>query len=80
MQEDYDLIVANFANGDVIGHTANNQAKLDCAALVDRHLGEVVQAALPPTRSCLITADHGNLETMTGPDGDAACGAYGQPG
>ena len=70
LQEDYDLIVANFANGDVVGHTANNQAKLDCAALVDRHLGDVVQAALAADTVVLITADHGNLETMTGPDGE----------
>ena len=42
----YDLIVTNFANGDVIGHTANTQAKIKCAAVVDLHLGEVVDEAV----------------------------------
>jgi 2,3-bisphosphoglycerate-independent phosphoglycerate mutase len=69
LRDGCDLIVTNFANGDVIGHTANNQAKLACATLVDTHLGEVVRAALAADTVVLITADHGNLETMTGTDG-----------
>jgi 2,3-bisphosphoglycerate-independent phosphoglycerate mutase len=69
IEEKYDLIVANFANGDVIGHTANNEAKVRCAALVDRWLGQVVEAARRAGYVTLITADHGNLEEMIGPDG-----------
>jgi 2,3-bisphosphoglycerate-independent phosphoglycerate mutase len=65
----YDLIVTNFANGDVIGHTANNDAKIQCASLVDRRLGQVVEAARKAGYVTLITADHGNLEEMTNPDG-----------
>ncbi|MBE3039157.1 MAG: phosphoglycerate mutase (2,3-diphosphoglycerate-independent), partial [Chloroflexi bacterium] len=57
-----DLIVTNFANGDVIGHTANREAKIQCASLVDRRLGQVVDAALAADYVTLITADHGNLE------------------
>jgi 2,3-bisphosphoglycerate-independent phosphoglycerate mutase len=64
-----DLIVTNFANGDVIGHTANREAKIQCASLVDRRLGEVVDAALSADYVVLITADHGNLEEMINPDG-----------
>ncbi|MCX6036951.1 MAG: phosphoglycerate mutase (2,3-diphosphoglycerate-independent) [Chloroflexi bacterium] len=64
-----DLIVTNFANGDVIGHTANREAKIQCASLVDRRLGQVVDAALAADYVTLITADHGNLEEMTNPDG-----------
>lgn len=66
--EGYDLIVTNFANGDVIGHTASRAAKLACAEVVSRRLGEVVEAALAADYAVLITADHGNLEEMTLPD------------
>ena len=65
----YDFIVTNFANGDVIGHTANREAKIECASLVDKQLGRVVDAALAADYVTLITADHGNLEEMTNPDG-----------
>jgi 2,3-bisphosphoglycerate-independent phosphoglycerate mutase len=65
----YDLIVTNFANGDVIGHTANREAKIQCAEIVDKQLGKVVQAARQAGYVTLITADHGNLEEMVHPDG-----------
>ena len=42
IEEGYDLIVTNFANGDVIGHTADCGAKVKCAEIVDEHLGQVV--------------------------------------
>jgi len=67
----YDLIVTNFANGDVIGHTANNEAKIKCAAIVDAALGRVVDAAVAAGYVILITADHGNLEEMITPEGTA---------
>ncbi len=65
----YDLIVANFANGDVLGHTQNREAKVECAALVDAWLGRVVDAARHAGYVTLVTADHGNLEEMIHPDG-----------
>lgn len=69
LHQGYDLIVTNFANGDVIGHTSNRDAKLKCASIVDHHLGWVVQAALEQDYVTLITADHGNLEVLTSEDG-----------
>jgi 2,3-bisphosphoglycerate-independent phosphoglycerate mutase len=69
IEQKYDFIVTNFANGDVIGHTANNEAKVQCAALVDRHLGRVLDGARTAGYVTLITADHGNLELMANPDG-----------
>jgi 2,3-bisphosphoglycerate-independent phosphoglycerate mutase len=69
IEKRYDLIVTNFANGDVIGHTTNRAAKIQCASLVDRWLGQAVNAALASDYVVLITADHGNLEEMTNPDG-----------
>lgn len=65
----FDLIVTNFANGDVIGHTANDAAKIQCARVVDQHLGRVVVAARELGYVILITADHGNIEVMRRPDG-----------
>jgi 2,3-bisphosphoglycerate-independent phosphoglycerate mutase len=65
----YDLIVTNFANGDVIGHTSNNSAKIRCVTVVDEQLGRVVQSALASDYVVFVTADHGNLELMTNPDG-----------
>jgi len=65
----YDLIVTNFANGDVIGHTANYKAKIRCVGIVDRYLGQVVNTAIAADYVVMVTADHGNLEVMTNPDG-----------
>ena len=65
----YDLIITNFANGDVIGHTSNNEAKVKCAELVDARLGQVVETAAAAGYVVIVTADHGNLEVMTNPDG-----------
>ena len=69
IEKQYDLIVTNFANGDVIGHTQNRDAKIKCARLVDARLGQVVEAALAAEYVVLVTADHGNLEEMTNSDG-----------
>lgn len=69
IQKGYDLIVANFANGDVIGHTANNDAKVQCATIVDANLGRVVRAAVSAGYVVLVTADHGNLEELYTPEG-----------
>jgi 2,3-bisphosphoglycerate-independent phosphoglycerate mutase len=63
------LIVTNFANGDVIGHTQNCEAKVRCAEIVDEYLGRVVNSALTAGYVILVTADHGNLEEMTHDDG-----------
>ena len=60
----YDFIVTNFANGDVIGHTANAEAKVLCAEAVSKQLGEVVACAKENGYVVAITADHGNLEIL----------------
>ncbi len=69
IQSGYDLIITNFANGDVIGHTSNADAKIRCAEIVDHHLGKVVRSALQNDMIVVITADHGNLEVMLTPEG-----------
>lgn len=69
LHQGVDLIIANFANGDVIGHTSNNAAKLKCAECVDFHLGRVVREAMEQNYVIAITADHGNLEEMVTEEG-----------
>jgi 2,3-bisphosphoglycerate-independent phosphoglycerate mutase len=69
IQSGYEFIVTNFANGDVIGHTTNTDAKIECARIVDTHLGRVVEAAKQQGYVVAITADHGNLEAMLTGDG-----------
>jgi len=63
-QKDYELVVTNFANGDVIGHTSSTEAKIRCAEIVDYHLRRVVTAAQAKGYVILVTADHGNLEEL----------------
>jgi 2,3-bisphosphoglycerate-independent phosphoglycerate mutase len=69
IEQNCDLIVTNFANGDVIGHTSSEDAKIKCASIVDTHLGRVVDAALANDYVIFVTADHGNLEEMRNADG-----------
>jgi len=65
----YEFIVANFANGDVIGHTSDRNAKLECARQVDMYLGRVLESAKAAGYVSVITADHGNIEELTAADG-----------
>ena len=60
----YDFIVVNFANGDVIGHTSNSDAKIKACEVVSESLKEVVEDALNKDYVVAITADHGNIETL----------------
>jgi len=65
----YDFIVTNFANGDVIGHTSNSEAKIEACRHVDHYLNEVVEDALSKDYVVIVTADHGNIETLRTPQG-----------
>jgi 2,3-bisphosphoglycerate-independent phosphoglycerate mutase len=61
---DYALIVLNYANPDMVGHTGNLPAAVTAMEVVDRCVGRVVDALLAAGGSALITADHGNCEQM----------------
>ncbi len=69
IRQGYDLIVTNFANGDAVGHTSNDAAKIRCASLVDHQLARVLDEAAAAGYLALVTADHGNLEVMRHADG-----------
>ena len=61
---DYDALVCNYANADMVGHTGNFAATVECIEALDRCLGRVLTAARANSVEVLITADHGNAEKM----------------
>lgn len=63
----YDLIVVNFANPDMVGHTGSMDAAKRACAAVDRQLGRMIEALDAVGGAALICADHGNCEVMTDP-------------
>jgi 2,3-bisphosphoglycerate-independent phosphoglycerate mutase len=63
----YDLIVVNYANPDMVGHTGDLDAAIKACEAVDRGLGQVVDALAQTDGALLIIADHGNCETMVDP-------------
>lgn len=65
----YDLIVLNFANCDMVGHTGVIPAAVKAVEVVDFNLGKVLDKLKEKGGSALITADHGNCETMKTDDG-----------
>jgi 2,3-bisphosphoglycerate-independent phosphoglycerate mutase len=62
--EKYDVIVTNFANGDMVGHTGNFNAAILAVEALDRALGQVIPAMLQHGGEVLVIADHGNCENM----------------
>lgn len=60
----YDLIVCNYANGDMVGHSGIFDAAVQAVAALDRCLARVIAAIEEAGAQCLITADHGNVEKM----------------
>ncbi len=66
---DYDLVVLNFANPDMVGHTGVVPAAIAAVEIIDRCVKVVVETALALGGKLLITADHGNCEQMRSADG-----------
>ena len=65
----YDMIILNFANCDMVGHTGVFDAAVKAVEAVDTCVGRVVDAVLQMGGVALITADHGNADKMYEPDG-----------
>ncbi len=63
----YAFIVVNFANGDMVGHTAKRQAVLEAVETLDREVSRVLESAEKAGYSVLLTADHGNCEELIDP-------------
>lgn len=62
----YDVIIANFVNGDMVGHTGDWEAVLKAVNAVDENVEKVVDKVLEKDGTVLILADHGNCEEMEG--------------
>ena len=65
----YDVVILNFANCDMVGHTGVLPAAIKAVETVDECVGRVVDATLEMGGIAMITADHGNAEVMLQPDG-----------
>jgi 2,3-bisphosphoglycerate-independent phosphoglycerate mutase len=68
IEEGYDLIVTNFANPDMVGHTGDLSAAIKACEAVDANLGRAVAALEKVGGAMIVTADHGNCETMIDPE------------
>ncbi|MCT8127115.1 MAG: 2,3-bisphosphoglycerate-independent phosphoglycerate mutase [Alishewanella aestuarii] len=72
----FDVIICNYPNGDMVGHTGIMSAAIKAVEAVDRSIGRVVAALQQVGGECLITADHGNAEQMQDPDSGQAHTAH----
>jgi len=63
----YDAIICNYANGDMVGHTGKMDAAIKAVETLDVCLQRITDAILRVNGECLITADHGNVELMVDP-------------
>jgi 2,3-bisphosphoglycerate-independent phosphoglycerate mutase len=68
-KESYAFVLVNFANPDMVGHTGVLPAAIEAVDTIDACLGRIVRTALAHDTSVVITADHGNCETMIDTDG-----------
>ena len=66
---DYDLIILNFANPDMVGHTGVVEAGVKAVETIDACCARIIPRLLELGGKCLVTADHGNCEQMRNPDG-----------
>jgi 2,3-bisphosphoglycerate-independent phosphoglycerate mutase len=69
MDEKYDLIIVNFANGDMVGHTGNYEAACLAVNAVDTELGQIIEKAKNDDYAIVLTSDHGNCEEMKDAEG-----------
>jgi 2,3-bisphosphoglycerate-independent phosphoglycerate mutase len=67
--KDYDLVILNFANPDMVGHTGIVEAGIRAVETIDGCVRQVLEALLAVGGKALVTADHGNCEMMRNADG-----------
>ena len=65
---EYDIIITNFANSDMVGHTGVEAANIEAIACLDACIGRVVEAVEAVNGQLFICADHGNAEMMVNPE------------
>ena len=64
MENDYDFVIANFANPDIIGHTGNFQASINALQAIDVCLGKIIEVAKDNFYKVIILGSHANCETI----------------
>ena len=69
-KEKFDVIIVNFANPDLVGHSGKLNAVIKAVKTVDYCIGEIVREILAKKGTAMITADHGNAEQMFYPNGE----------
>ena len=69
MNNDYDFILVNYANPDMVGHTGNMDATIKACSAVDLCLGKLLEKAEENFYKVILLADHGNADTMINEDG-----------
>ncbi len=69
MDDEYDFVVVNFANGDMVGHTGDFEAAKIAVNAVDTELGKILAKAKEKDYAVVITSDHGNCEEMRDDEG-----------
>lgn len=70
IEKDYDFILVNFANPDMLGHTGNIEAAKEGLEIVDECLGKIITAVDDNFYKLIVTADHGNCDEMLTSDGE----------
>ncbi len=68
IEKGYDLIVTNYANPDMVGHTGDLSAAIKACEAVDTGLGRIIKALEAAGGAMIVTADHGNCEVMIDPE------------
>lgn len=63
----YDVLIANFANADMVGHSGNFKAAIQAVEVIDEQLGQLLNSVLNSKGIMLITGDHGNIELKRDP-------------
>ena len=76
IEAQYDLIVVNYANPDMVGHTGDLQAAIAACEAVDRGLGAALDALQKVGGAMIVTADHGNCDVMIDPETGGAHTAH----
>ncbi len=71
LDEDYAILIVNFANGDMVGHTGKLDAAVAAIQTVDQCVGAIVDKTLAKGGRLIVTADHGNAEQMWSPQDDS---------
>ena len=67
--KNYDIIILNFANGDMVGHTGNLKATIKALETIDECIGKIYNKILELKGTMIITADHGNSDSMLDKNG-----------